>query len=201
MREPDNNSIMAVSSKTSPKTTLVAHQALGLMIEPNLAVADTGATSFFFTNGAPCQNKRHALNPISITLPDGRKIMSTHVCDINIPGLPTTLTGHIALNMPLPPSFEVVLYARRATRFYSMTKNTTLFTMEIQQATFGHSRFYPMSHRPPSMPRIYQHLAPVQIVPCNPLNTVSTSCKTASQKRITSSSCTKACATHPSCPF
>ncbi len=30
-----------------------------------------------------------------MNLPDGRKVKSTHVCNITIPGLPGTLTGHI----------------------------------------------------------------------------------------------------------
>ncbi len=97
--ELDDDSITIVNLNTSQKKTLVMHQALGLMIEPNLVVANTRATSYFLTKGAPCQNKRCTLNPISITLPNRRKIMSTHVCDINIPGLPTTLTGHIVPNM------------------------------------------------------------------------------------------------------
>ena len=33
-------------------------------------------------------------NHITITLPDNSKVSSTHICDINIPGLSTTLTGH-----------------------------------------------------------------------------------------------------------
>ena len=36
-----------------------------------------------------------ASKPLTINLPDGRKVQSTHVCDINIPGLPTMLTGHV----------------------------------------------------------------------------------------------------------
>jgi hypothetical protein len=76
-----------------------AHHALGMLIVPSLAIADTGTTSFFLTKGAPCQNKRRAMNPITVKLPDGRKIKSTHVCNIVIPGLPTVLTGHIMPNM------------------------------------------------------------------------------------------------------
>jgi hypothetical protein len=45
--------------------------------------------------GAAVDNKRIVVSPLTIYLPDGKKIQSTHVCDINIPGLPTTLTGHI----------------------------------------------------------------------------------------------------------
>jgi hypothetical protein len=45
--------------------------------------------------GTDVVNKTVALRPITINLPDGRKVMSTHVCDITIPGLPTILVGHI----------------------------------------------------------------------------------------------------------
>jgi hypothetical protein len=78
----DDNNVTVVTSNTSSKTVLIMYQALGLMIEPNLVVANTRATSFFLTKGAPCQNKRRALNPISITLINGRKIMPTHLCDL-----------------------------------------------------------------------------------------------------------------------
>jgi hypothetical protein len=40
-------------------------------------------------------NVRLATNPLSINLPNGGIIHSTHVCDIDIQGLPMTLTGHI----------------------------------------------------------------------------------------------------------
>ena len=44
---------------------------------------------------ANVHNKRITTNPIVVNLPDGRKIASTHECDIFIHGLPTVLTGHI----------------------------------------------------------------------------------------------------------
>ncbi len=46
-------------------------------------------------DGTPVLNKRVASNPLTISLPDGTKIRSTHDCDILIPGLPKILTGHI----------------------------------------------------------------------------------------------------------
>ncbi len=42
--------------------------------------------------GADVDNKRIATDLITINLPDGKKVVSTHVCDITIPGLPTMLT-------------------------------------------------------------------------------------------------------------
>ncbi len=41
------------------------------------------------------ENKRVAKKPLTVNLPDGRKMELTHVCDINIPGFLMTLTGHI----------------------------------------------------------------------------------------------------------
>ena len=48
--------------------------------------------------GMDVVNKRIATTPLTINLPDGTKVKPSHVCDIEIPGLPTVLMGHI---MPL----------------------------------------------------------------------------------------------------
>ena len=77
------------------------------MIAPSIAIADTGATSLFLTKNAPCLNKRPADSPISVTLPDGRKIFSSHICDVRIPGLPTMLTGHIMPDMTTASLFGI----------------------------------------------------------------------------------------------
>ena len=59
------------------------------------AIADTGATSIFIMDGVNVINKRVASKPLTINLTDGKKVQPSHVCDIEIPGLPTLLTGHI----------------------------------------------------------------------------------------------------------
>jgi hypothetical protein len=66
---------------------------------PLLTITNTGATSYFLTKDAPCQNKQLTNSPLSVTLPDGQKIKSTHVCDITIPVLPTIIMGHIMPDM------------------------------------------------------------------------------------------------------
>ncbi len=66
-----------------------------ITIAMNLAVADTEAMSMFIMDRVDVENKRLATKPLTLNLPDGRKIKSTHVCNINIPGLPIILTGHI----------------------------------------------------------------------------------------------------------
>ncbi len=58
-------------------------------------MADTGVTSIFVMDGVDVANRPVATKPLTVNLPDGRKVKSTHACDINIPGLPVTLTGHI----------------------------------------------------------------------------------------------------------
>ena len=62
-------------------------------ITASQAIADTGATSIFIMEGTPCKNLCPAIRLLTINLPDGIKVMSTHTCDITIPGLPTVLVG------------------------------------------------------------------------------------------------------------
>ena len=59
------------------------------------AVADTGATSVLVMADTPMKNVRIAPNPLNINLPDGKMVHSTHICDVEIPGLPHVLEGHI----------------------------------------------------------------------------------------------------------
>jgi hypothetical protein len=65
------------------------------------ALADTGATSLFVMEGLKMKNVQIATNPLSINLPDGAVVKSTHTCDIIIPGLPTILTGHIVRGLTI----------------------------------------------------------------------------------------------------
>ncbi len=46
-------------------------------------------------DGTPVHNKQKITCPLKVALVDGRWVMSTHMCDIIIPGLPSTLIGHI----------------------------------------------------------------------------------------------------------
>ncbi len=51
--------------------------------------------------GTPVENLRWADYQIIVTLPDRSKVVSTHVCDITIPGLPIILMGHIVLGITM----------------------------------------------------------------------------------------------------
>jgi hypothetical protein len=70
-----------------------------ITIAANQMIADTGATSIFITDGVDMVNKWIATKPLTINLPDGTQVMSMHTCNINTPGLPTVLTGHIASSL------------------------------------------------------------------------------------------------------
>ena len=64
------------------------------------AIADAGATGHFIMKGSPVTNIRPATHPIKIKLPDGKCIMSTHTCNLDIPWLPAHMTeAHIVPGM------------------------------------------------------------------------------------------------------
>jgi hypothetical protein len=72
-----------------------------LTITLHQAIADTGATSIFIMDGVDVVNNRISPKPLTINMPQGRKVKSTHICDITIPGLPVILTGHIVLHLTI----------------------------------------------------------------------------------------------------
>ena len=51
------------------------------------AVLDSGSSSHFLVVGAPVTNKQVAVAPISVTLPDGDQVHSTHIGDLDMPQL------------------------------------------------------------------------------------------------------------------
>ncbi len=67
----------------------------GITITTKQAIADTGAMSIFIMDGVGVNNKHIATNPITINMPDGRKVQSRQVCNIIISGLPNKLIGYV----------------------------------------------------------------------------------------------------------
>jgi hypothetical protein len=78
-----------------------------ITIATNQAIVDTGATSIFIMEGADVANKCIAVKPLTINLPDGNQIQSTHVCDIQILGLPTILMGHIVPSLSVASLIKI----------------------------------------------------------------------------------------------
>jgi hypothetical protein len=83
----DNAKIVASNCPTNFKQLECAN---AIAIAALHAISNTGATSIFIMKGTPVKNLRRTDNPITVSLPDGTEVSSTHICDINIPGLPTT---------------------------------------------------------------------------------------------------------------
>jgi hypothetical protein len=94
----DSDDITIIASNC---TTSGEHHANAVQITLTHVVANTGATSVFVMAGAPAKNIRMATKPIQISLPNGKKIVSTHICDVDIPGLPHKLIGHIVPGMKM----------------------------------------------------------------------------------------------------
>ena len=93
---------------TIPRKVTPEHQDYAnMLIKMSHAIADTGATSIFVMEGTPMENVQPTAHPITINLPDGKKVLSTHTCDIRIPGLPTVLTGHIVPGIKMASLFGI----------------------------------------------------------------------------------------------
>jgi hypothetical protein len=74
-------------------------------IAHQVAIADSGATQIFIMEGTPVTNKRTTPCPLKVALADGRQVLSTHICDVIIPGLPVTLVGHIIPDLAIASLF------------------------------------------------------------------------------------------------
>ncbi len=91
----DNVTVVASNKSPQPLAASALPRNVTLTVPPSHSIADSGATSIFVMAGTPMDNVRKATDPLTINLPNGGIVCSTHVCDIVIPGFPTVLTGHI----------------------------------------------------------------------------------------------------------
>ncbi len=55
----------------------------------------------------PIVNQQCATCPLQVLLANGHQVMSTHMCDVHIEGLPVTLTGHIIPELSLALLFGI----------------------------------------------------------------------------------------------
>ena len=83
----DDDRTIVTSNKKRPNIAFRAPQS-SINIPRNMAIADAGATGHFLQPGAPAIYIKPTEKAISILLPDGQRIKSTHECELNIPHLP-----------------------------------------------------------------------------------------------------------------
>ncbi len=55
------------------------------------------------------KNVRIAPNSLNINLPDGKMVHSTHICDVEIPGLLHVLEGHIVPTLNVASLIDIIL--------------------------------------------------------------------------------------------
>ena len=77
----DDNTV--VISNRAQKTANVDNGSLAI----KYAISDFGAIGHFLVEGAPVTNLQVADNPISMTIPNGKIMTSTHTCNLDIPWL------------------------------------------------------------------------------------------------------------------
>eukprot|EP00804_Cyclotella_cryptica_P001099 CCRYP_008385-RA/>CCRYP_008385-RA protein AED:0.18 eAED:0.13 QI:0/0/0/1/0.4/0.16/6/0/1406 len=84
---PTNICLQAIPcTVTQPATTRHLHYA----------IFDSGATAHFLVDSAHVVNRHPALKPLTIRLPNGKHIVSTHTCNLDLPWLPHSITeAHI----------------------------------------------------------------------------------------------------------
>ena len=62
----------------------------------NWAILDSGASSHFLLSKAPVVNKKIAETPLTVTLPNGDIVSSSHIAELNLPLLPKAArTAHV----------------------------------------------------------------------------------------------------------
>jgi hypothetical protein len=71
------------------------------------AIADSGAMQIVVMEGTPVINKHKMTQPLKVVFANGRQVMSTHMCDVCIEGLPTILMGHIIPNLSIASLFGI----------------------------------------------------------------------------------------------
>ena len=101
-----------VASNVSPPDIIappdvIAFTQVAIPGSAPVAIADSGATQIFIMDGTPVINKRPTYCPLKVALADGQKVMSTHICDVDIPGLPVMLTGHIIPELSIASLFGI----------------------------------------------------------------------------------------------
>jgi hypothetical protein len=117
----DDDDITVVTSNVSDGSTTSLESAFSsfaprqaskwayavMTIASTEAIADSGGTQIFVMDGIPVHNKQKTTCPLKVALADRRRVTSTHMCDIIIPGLPTTLVGHIVPELSIASLFGI----------------------------------------------------------------------------------------------
>jgi hypothetical protein len=108
----EDDVVTLVASNVSPPTVISPPDTINfaqaaMPASTQVAIADSGATQIFIMEGTPVKNKRPTICPLKVALADGRRVMSTHICNVDIPSLPVILTGHIIPELSIASLFGI----------------------------------------------------------------------------------------------
>ncbi len=106
------------------------------------AIADSGAAKIFMMDGNLVVNKQPMTWPLKVSLADGRQVMSTHMCDIHIKGLPFVLTGHIILDLPIEAGWDITFTHDQCIVWYKNNIIDATTTSSKQNIFFYHINLY-----------------------------------------------------------
>jgi hypothetical protein len=93
-KSPDDDNTTMCTSNCSRRNSIqqppaeTAFNVTGINVASNQAIADAGATGHFVLPGTPVTDIAPATQPLTINLPDGETLISTHTCRLHVPGLP-----------------------------------------------------------------------------------------------------------------
>ena len=110
--DPESDIDTVVASNVSPRDVISPPDTIDFAntAMPTLAkkaIADSGTMQIFIMEGTPVTNKSLTDCPLKVALADGQTVMSTHICNMYIPGLPIVLTGHIIHDLSIASLFGI----------------------------------------------------------------------------------------------
>ena len=80
-----------------------------IKIAVGMAIADGGATRNFILPTAPVKNIIPESNPLIITIAYGQQLKSTHMCELDVPGLP----AEVIQSHSVPRSTDISLVSNK----------------------------------------------------------------------------------------
>jgi hypothetical protein len=106
--DEDNMTIIASNMSSCRWSASYPSRALAAMETPSKdAIANSGVAQIFVVEETLVKNKRRTTCPLKVMLANGQQVWTTHMCNINIPGLPITLTGCIIPNLTIASLFGI----------------------------------------------------------------------------------------------
>ncbi len=110
----NSNNATVITSNRSPARDVASALRKGmpkvLAFADTHAIADTGATSIFVVAGSPMTNIRPALDQLTINLPNGKTVHSTHICNI---------TGHIVPGLSMASLMGIRVLCKAGCKVFS----------------------------------------------------------------------------------